>query len=36
MSLSKKTFLYSIVLAVIMVAFVTGYFTLKLPTTSNE
>lgn len=31
MSLSKKTFLYSIVLAVIMVAFVTGYFTLMLP-----
>ena len=31
MSLSKKTFLYSIVLAVIMVAFVTGYVTLMLP-----
>lgn len=31
MSLSKKTFLYSIALAVIMVAFVTGYFTLMLP-----
>lgn len=31
MSLSKKTFLYSIVLAVIMAAFITGYFTLMLP-----
>lgn len=31
MSLSRKTFLYSIILAVIMVAFITGYFALMLP-----
>lgn len=31
MGLSKKTFLYSIALAVIMVAFVTGYFVFMLP-----
>lgn len=31
MGLSRKTFLYSIVLAVIMIAFVIGYFILMLP-----
>ena len=31
MSLTKKTFLYSILLAVIMVASVTGYFVFMLP-----
>ena len=31
MGLRKKTFLYSIVLAVIMIAFVVGYFVLMLP-----
>lgn len=31
MGLSKKTFLYSIALAVIMTAFILGYFTLMLP-----
>lgn len=31
MGLSKKTFLYSIIIAGIMVAFVTGYFVLMLP-----
>ena len=31
MGLSKKTFLYSILLAVLMVIFITGYFVLMLP-----
>ena len=31
MGLSKKTFLYSIILAVIMTAFILGYFVLMLP-----
>lgn len=31
MGLSRKTFLYSIVLAIIMIAFVIGYFILMLP-----
>lgn len=31
MGLRKKTFLYSIVLAAVMIAFVTGYFVLMLP-----
>ena len=31
MGLSRKTFLYSIVLAVIIIAFVIGYFILMLP-----
>ena len=31
MGLRKKTFLYSVVLAVIMIAFIIGYFVLMLP-----
>ena len=31
MGLSRKTFLYSSLLAVVMVAFVTGYFVFMLP-----
>ena len=31
MRLSKKTFLYSIILAAVMVAFITGYFVFMLP-----
>ena len=31
MGLSKKTFLYSIILAAGMVAFITGYFVFMLP-----